>query len=102
MTTLAELDAYIERLNRHDWSYEYSDDQKVWLKGLGSKAVLEADAGRDHLFNAAYAAYSSWYQAGCGPLEKIFRDAVIGGLRKELKVAATVELIAPGQTKEAA
>lgn len=25
--------AYIEALKSHDWSFEYSDDQRVWLKG---------------------------------------------------------------------
>lgn len=96
MTTLAELDAYVEQLNKHDWTYEYSDDHRVYQKGLAKQRELEANASGNQLLSSAYVAYLTWYSSGAGALEKIFRDAVIGGLRKDLKLAATVELIAPG------
>ena len=96
MTTLAELDAYIEQLNNHDWSYEYSDDHKVWSLGLANRKALEMEAQRDSTLAAAHAAYCNWYAKGCDALEKVFRDAVIGGLRHDLKVEATKALLLPG------
>ena len=94
MTTLAEFDAYIAQLNQHDWSHEYSDDHRVWSRGMDSLRKLEAGAMSNEYFKKALDAYATWYQRG-GAIEKILRDAVIADMRHAIKVAATVDLIPP-------
>lgn len=32
--------AYIAALQSHDWTYEYSDDHRVWTKGNAERATL--------------------------------------------------------------
>ena len=34
------METYVELLKKHDWSYEYSDDQSVWLRGVGQRQTL--------------------------------------------------------------
>jgi len=35
--------AYISSLERHDWSYDYSDDHRVWGEGRRERAHLVAE-----------------------------------------------------------
>ena len=34
------METYIELLKKHDWTYDYSEDQTVWLRGVGERATL--------------------------------------------------------------
>jgi hypothetical protein len=43
-STLAIDAEYFDRLSRHDWFYEYSDDGRVYRKGRDAEASLKADA----------------------------------------------------------
>ncbi len=45
------LQEYWDMLNRHDWTYEYSDDHQVWRRGDGNRKKLEriANTSPEHL-----------------------------------------------------
>lgn len=34
------METYIELLKKHDWAYDYSEDQTVWLRGVGERSTL--------------------------------------------------------------
>ena len=34
------METYIELLKKHDWTYDYSEDQTVWLRGKAERATL--------------------------------------------------------------
>lgn len=99
MTTLAELDTYVQKLNSHDWTYDYSDDMSVYRKGKASEATIEAGAKADPVLQAVYNAYTNARRGSTPWTErKLIRDAIVEGLRTDLKVAATTELITPKET----
>lgn len=35
------IDSFVELLNRHDYSYDYSDDSNVYRRGLTQKKAIE-------------------------------------------------------------
>lgn len=37
---MTETETYIQLLKKHDWTYDYSEDQRVWVKGKGEKTLL--------------------------------------------------------------
>ena len=43
------MDKLIELLRNHDWYFEYSDDHKVWQRGVTQRAAINAEAGRTSL-----------------------------------------------------
>ena len=47
----------IELLRNHDWYFEYSDDHKVWQRGVTQRAAINAEAerlGRPELVEQAF------------------------------------------------
>jgi hypothetical protein len=42
MQTLEQRQAFYDRLNRHDWLYEYSDDGSVYAKGNAEHRALQS------------------------------------------------------------
>jgi len=40
MSEMTDLDKYINGLRYHDWSYNYSDDHRVWKKGQAERESL--------------------------------------------------------------
>lgn len=34
------MEEYIQKLLSHDWFYEYSDDHKVWKKGVNQRGEI--------------------------------------------------------------
>lgn len=47
MIDLPYLDAYIKRLQAHDWHYERSDDPRVFKAGQAARFALEREAAGD-------------------------------------------------------
>ena len=41
---LPKIDTYINLLQTHDWSYDYSDEYSKWKRGFEQKSQLEAYA----------------------------------------------------------
>jgi len=47
MTQVKEtMSTLIEMLRNHDWYFEYSDDHKVWQRGVTQRAAINAEAER--------------------------------------------------------
>ena len=34
------METYIELLKKHDWTYDYSEDQTVWLRSVAERSTL--------------------------------------------------------------
>jgi hypothetical protein len=58
---LSELNAFIAKLERHDWYYAFSDDHGVWMRGMAAEKALIAEAQAAPLLQEAYCAVSSVY-----------------------------------------
>jgi hypothetical protein len=104
MTTLAELDAFVRQLENHDWTYEFSDDGGKYRDGQNQRMQINREARKDAVLMAAFNTYYNYHFpphaiSNAWPDKKLVRDSIIEGLRHDLKVAATVELIS---SKEAA
>jgi len=51
------MDKLIKLLRNHDWYFEYSDDHKVWQRGVMQRAAINAEAerlGRPELVEQAF------------------------------------------------
>ena len=56
------MDKLIELLRNHDWYFEYSDDHKVWQRGVTQRAAINAEAerlGRPELVEQAFEKYKA-------------------------------------------
>lgn len=57
------LHDYWERLNRHDWTFEYSDDSRVYRAGLAAERELARIAGQSSDHQALFKAFRMHYLA---------------------------------------
>jgi len=51
------MENLIKLLRNHDWYFEYSDDHKVWQRGVMQRAAINAEAerlGRPELVEQAF------------------------------------------------
>ena len=51
------MENLIKLLRNHDWYFEYSDDHKVWQRGVVQRAAINAEAerlGRPELVEQAF------------------------------------------------
>ena len=56
------MDKLIELLRNHDWYFEYSDDHKVWQRGVTQRAAINAEAerlGQPELVKQAFEEYKA-------------------------------------------
>ena len=56
------MDKLIKLLRKHDWYFEYSDDHKVWQRGVTQRAAINAEAerlGRPELVEQAFEEYKA-------------------------------------------
>lgn len=70
------IDHFKEKLDRHDWTYEYSDDNKSWRAAAANEDLLIADAlaGGDEFIEAFKARYSQAFTDGrCCPWDHMVR-----------------------------
>jgi hypothetical protein len=60
------IDHFKEKLDRHDWTYEYSDDNKSWKAAAANENLLiaEALAGGDEFIEAFKARYNQAFTDG--------------------------------------
>jgi hypothetical protein len=57
--TVAEFDAFIERLKNFDWYYSFSDDGSVYRSGVTGQKNLEEAAKANNYYTQAY---KTWCQ----------------------------------------
>jgi len=57
------IEEYFEKLQMHDWFYEYSDDYGVWRKGRESRAELTILSKENDTFATMYHEYVLWINA---------------------------------------
>jgi hypothetical protein len=57
------MENLIEMLRNHDWYFEYSDDHKVWKRGVAQRAAINAEAerlGQPELVEASLRGIQGW------------------------------------------
>lgn len=52
------LQAFYDRLERHDWYYDWSDDNSVWRRGRAEATALKAISQQSPEHMALFTAYS--------------------------------------------
>lgn len=70
MEDIITLDKYWEELNAHDWTFEYSDDHRVWLAGTAAKKKLVNNKNKTEAHAALYNAFHLWALGKDRTLEK--------------------------------
>lgn len=86
MTTAAELEDFIYKLERHDWRYEYSDDGRVWRAGVNAQRELEAIAKTDSMLAQAMLAVQVKYCGQGNYADRVLRCAEqLNAIRDSLK-----------------
>ncbi len=56
------MEKLIKLLRNHDWYFQYSDDHKVWQRGVMQRAAINAEAerlGRPELVEQAFEEYKA-------------------------------------------
>lgn len=87
--TLETFDAFVAKLNVHDWTYEFSDDHNVWKRGQAATADLQRDARISPWHKELYDAYSTTAMMLGGRNEK--RQALVDEIRARLVEALAKE-----------
>lgn len=54
-----KLSSFYDRLNVHDWFYDYSDDHRVWARGCADRAELRAIAMSSPAHRSLYNEFSA-------------------------------------------
>ena len=57
------LQEFYDLLKRHDWTYNYSDDHRVWQKGLDESKMIQhilMGNSKDLRFRKLYDEYQAW------------------------------------------
>lgn len=93
MTTAAELEDFIYKLERHDWRYEYSDDGRVCHAGgqahawrAADRRALEAIAKTDSVLAQAMLAVQVKYCGQGNYADRVLRCAdQLNTIRDSLK-----------------
>ena len=66
------LQEYYDLLVKHDWSYQYSDDQRDWGKGRDEHWTLTniAREYKDAMYEKLYSDYRTWFFSSDGDIVK--------------------------------
>ena len=70
---------------RHDWTYQYSDDHSVWRRGSDAAAKLRSEAEGDPVKTAMlhdYSAYALFHGDGERPTKPNVLDYIVADARK--------------------
>lgn len=100
MNQLKEFDAYVEQLKKHDWTYEFTEDQVVWSQGRAAHLTLVAQAKKSPQNKEAYYVFFKHVfgkEIDHGA-NKAICDAAIEALRHQIKVEMIEALINPQPT----
>ena len=60
-------------LQRHDWSYNYSDDHRVWQRGQDESNMIQhilRGNSRDEKYRNLYERYREWFWDTSGDITK--------------------------------
>ena len=57
--TVEQFDAFIDRLNQHNWYYDYQEDHTTWTAGAAVYRELQADAKRVPVLQHAFDSYKA-------------------------------------------
>ena len=57
-----ELQWYYNRLKRHDWYYDYSDDHRVWTEGNREESLLMSMSRTDKRAEALFEGFRQKYR----------------------------------------
>lgn len=80
--TLDDFNAYTRQLASHDWTYDYSDDQRVWRRGHAELVALKAQAQKHALYQQAYDLWASYVWREPQVSEQAARDQREHALQK--------------------
>jgi hypothetical protein len=86
--TLAVFDAFVALLDSHDYSFDYSDDGRVWRNGRDQQKVIEGMMTRYIPLQAVYALYHSYWWSGNHTQwqqRRVVRDTEVSRLRSLVK-----------------
>ena len=84
---IARLDAFIQQLENHDYSFGFSDDGNVRRAGVAQRDAINAVLkGHPELTPVHAAYYTYWWDAihGDWKARKVARDAKIAAFRNSL------------------
>lgn len=59
-----EIQEYFEKLESHDWHYEFSDDHNVWKKGHEEHRRLTEVSGQSDIHERMYLAFVNYHSSG--------------------------------------
>lgn len=57
------VEEFFDRLQYHDWYYDYSDDHSVWQRGLADRADLKDLAKENDKFSIMFEDYAEYIYA---------------------------------------
>ena len=52
------VEEYYEKLEKHDWLYSYSDDHRVWLRGVEERKELQSLCQENNVLTKMYGQYA--------------------------------------------
>jgi hypothetical protein len=61
LPSIEAFEAFNTELSRHDWTYDYSDDGRVWRRGVENERKLQATANSHPIFKEAMRAYKTYH-----------------------------------------
>lgn len=59
--SIDQLDQFLFKLDRHDWTYNYSDDHSVWRKGVANERLILEEAKAHPALQELVDAYNRFY-----------------------------------------
>ena len=80
--SVSEFDEFVMLLRSHDWLYEWSDDQSVWVRGKEAERIIKERAKIDPILTDLYTSYRSKIHAPSGNVSCI--EESIKQKRKEI------------------
>lgn len=80
--TIEQLEAYVAKLDAHDWTYQRSDDHGVWRRGVAAQAELRREALTSTFYQEAYDVYGATVM---GPDRDALRQAHLATIVSRLE-----------------
>lgn len=68
--TSDDLRSYYDALARHEWTFDYSDDYRVWEKGCRELEYLQGMATKNPRFAEMFRDFSSYVWRGAAKPER--------------------------------
>ena len=68
--TADDLRSYYDALSRHEWTFDYSDDYRVWDKGWRELEYLQGMATKNPHFAELFRGFSNYIWRGTSKPER--------------------------------